>query len=87
MYQEKHMKLAFSMARNAFDQDEVPVGAVIVHNGRVIGKAHNKVIRNNSVSSHAEILAINNASKIFQNYRLKNCEIYVTLENQLYFFA
>ena len=74
------MSLALSMANLAFEEGEVPVGAIVVHEGRVIGEGHNKVITNNSVSSHAEILAINNASQAIQNYRLKNCAIYVTLE-------
>ena len=80
MYQDDHMSLALSMAKLAFHEGEVPVGAIVVHDGRVIGKGYNKVISNNSVSSHAEILAINNASQVIQNYRLKNCAIYVTLE-------
>ena len=80
MYQGDYMSLALSMANLAFEEGEVPVGAIVVHEGRVIGKGHNKVISNNSVSSHAEILAINNASQAIQNYRLKNCTIYVTLE-------
>lgn len=74
------MSLALSMAKIAFKEGEVPVGAIVVHDGKVIGKGYNKVVTNNSVSSHAEILAINNASKAIQNYRLKNCSIYVTLE-------
>jgi tRNA(adenine34) deaminase len=80
MYQGDYMSLALSMANLAFEEGEVPVGAIVVHEGRVIGRGYNKVISNNSVSSHAEILAINNASQAIQNYRLKNCAIYVTLE-------
>ena len=74
------MALAISLAKVAYNADEVPVGAVIVKNGKVIGRGYNKVICNNSVTSHAEILAINNASNFIKNYRLKNCELYVTLE-------
>jgi tRNA(adenine34) deaminase len=74
------MSQALSMAEIAFEADEVPVGAIVVKDGIVIGTGFNKVITNSSVSSHAEILAINNASKILKNYRLNNCEIYVTLE-------
>jgi tRNA(adenine34) deaminase len=74
------MSQALSMAEIAFEADEVPVGAIVVKDGMVIGTGFNKVITNNSVSSHAEILAINNASKVLKNYRLKNCELYVTLE-------
>jgi|TARA_Y100000389_G_C17325808_1_gene445492 tRNA(adenine34) deaminase len=80
MYFDDHMKLAIKMAKTAYAQDEVPVGAIVVKDGEVIGAGFNKVIQNNSVSSHAEILAINDASKKIKNYRLKNCEIYVTLE-------
>ncbi len=80
MYLDDYMKLAMKMAEIAFMQDEVPVGAIVVKNGEVIGKGFNKVIQNNSVSSHAEILAINHASKKIKNYRLTNCEMYVTLE-------
>ena len=80
MYSDYYMNQALSMAKIAFDADEVPVGAIVVKNGVVIGKGFNKVIANRSVSSHAEILAINNASKTLKNYRLKSCELYVTLE-------
>ena len=80
MYSDYYMSQALSMAEIAFEADEVPVGAIVVKDGMVIGTGFNKVITNNSVSSHAEILAINNASKVLKNYRLKNCELYVTLE-------
>ena len=80
MYSDEHMSLAMSMAEIAYANDEVPVGAIIVKNGKVIGKGFNKVISNNSISAHAEIIAINNASQTINNYRLNNCEIYVTLE-------
>ena len=74
------MSLAMSMAEIAYVNDEVPVGAIIVKDGKVIGKGFNKVISKNSISAHAEIIAINNASQTIKNYRLKNCQIYVTLE-------
>ena len=74
------MSLAMSMAEIAYANDEVPVGAIIVKDGKVIGKGCNKVISKNSISAHAEIIAINNASQKINNYRLKNCQIYVTLE-------
>ena len=80
MYSDSFMSLAISMAEVAFQDEEVPVGAVVVCQGQVIGTGFNQVITNNSVSSHAEIEAINNASKTINNYRLINCEIYVTLE-------
>ena len=80
MYLDEHMSLAMRMAKIAYEKDEVPVGAIVVKDGKVIGKGSNKVISKNSISAHAEIIAINNASKTINNYRLINCEIYVTLE-------
>jgi len=80
MYINNYMELALKMAKAAYNEDEVPVGAVIVKDGELIGSGFNQVLSKNSVSAHAEIIAINNASKILNNYRLLNCEIYVTLE-------
>tara|TARA_B100000902_G_scaffold399813_1_gene472705 strand:- start:914 stop:1378 length:465 start_codon:yes stop_codon:yes gene_type:complete len=80
MYIEKYMHLALQQAMKAYQLDEVPVGAIVVKNNIVIGEGCNQVIANNSVSSHAEINAINNASKYLKNYRLVDCDIYVTLE-------
>ena len=71
---------AMKMAKLAYDNDEVPVGAIIVKNEKIIGRGFNEVITQNSVSSHAEINAINQASKFTNNYRLNGCDIYVTLE-------
>ena len=68
------------MAKLAYANDEVPVGAIIVKNEKIIGRGFNQVITKNSVSSHAEINAINQASKFTNNYRLNGCDIYVTLE-------
>jgi tRNA(adenine34) deaminase len=77
---EYYMSQAMKMAHKAFDENEVPVGAIVVKNGEIIGKGYNTVIKDQSVSSHAEINAINSASQTIQNYRLTNCDIYVTLE-------
>ncbi len=74
------MTEALNMAKLAFNIDEVPVGAIVVNNGKIIGRGFNQVISKNSVSSHAEINAINEASKFIKNYRLKGCAIFVTLE-------
>ena len=71
---------AMKMAKLAYNNDEVPVGAIIVKNEKIIGRGFNQVITKNSVSSHAEINAINQASKFTNNYRLNGCDIYVTLE-------
>ena len=71
---------AIDMAKLAFDNDEVPVGAIVVKSGKIIGRGFNQVKTQNSVSSHAEINAINQASQYIKNYRLIGCDIYVTLE-------
>jgi tRNA(adenine34) deaminase len=71
---------AMNMAEVAFSNNEVPVGAIVVHNGEIIGRGFNQVIAKNSVSSHAEINAINQASQFLNNYRLNGCDMYVTLE-------
>jgi tRNA(adenine34) deaminase len=80
MYLEKFMAAAIELAKTAYKENEVPVGAIVVKNGMIIGRGFNQVISTNSVSSHAEIIAINNASQTNDNYRLKECDIYVTLE-------
>ena len=74
------MSNALDLARLAFELNEVPVGAVIIYKGKIIGKGHNNVIGDNDVTSHAEINAIRDASKKTGNYRLTNCTMYVTLE-------
>ena len=74
------MERAIELARESFDAGEVPVGAVIVRNGDIIGEGKNKVIFDNDVTSHAEINAIRDASRRIKNYRLNECSMYVTLE-------
>ena len=74
------MERAIELARESFDEGEVPVGAVIVRNGDIIGEGKNKVIFDNDVTSHAEINAIRDASRSIKNYRLNECSMYVTLE-------
>ena len=74
------MERAIELARESFDDGEVPVGAVIVQNETIIGEGKNKVIFENDVTSHAEINAIRAASKKIKNYRLNDCSMYVTLE-------
>lgn len=72
------MKLAIGEAKKV--QGDVPVGAVIVKDGKVIAKAFNTKEKDNDVTSHAEILAIRSAEKLLGNWRLDGCELYVTLE-------
>ena len=76
----KYMELAFKEAQKAFQEDEVPVGCVIVKDEKVIAKAHNKKEKKNSALFHAEIECINKATKKLNNWNLKGCEMYITLE-------
>ena len=74
------MKRAINLAMESFAEDEVPVGAVIVKDQKIIGEGKNKVVSKNDVSAHAEINAIRDASNSIKNYRLNECLMYVTLE-------
>ena len=74
------MDLAFQCAETAFNHDEVPIGAVIVKEGKVISSAFNTKESDCSVLSHAELLAIHKAEKVLNNWRLDGCELYVTLD-------
>ena len=74
------MKMALDEAQLSFNDNEVPVGAIIVKDNEVIGSGHNEVINTKNVTSHAEINAIIEASKNTNNYRLNNAKMYVTLE-------
>lgn len=78
--QEKFMLVAIEEALKAQKKDEVPIGAVIVLNGKVIAKSHNLMEKKQLATSHAEILAINKACKKLKSWRLLDCEMYVTLE-------
>ena len=74
------MKEAIKQAGLAYKKNEVPIGAVIVKDNLIIGEGHNNVIHDLDISSHAEINAIRHASKKIKNYRLNNCDMYVTIE-------
>ena len=74
------MQEAIELAKEAELNDEVPVGAVITLDNKIIGRGFNQVISLNDVTAHAEILGIKDASKTMINYRLKNTCMYVTLE-------
>jgi tRNA(adenine34) deaminase len=74
------MQIAIEQARIAARKGEVPVGAVIVCNGKVIAKAHNRRERTQNALAHAEVLAIARGCKKLRSWRLDNCEMYVTLE-------
>ena len=77
---EKFMKIALKEARIAYSKLEIPVGAIIVKNGEIIAKAHNIKEEKMDTTKHAEILAIQKASKKLKTWRLNDCEMYVTLE-------
>ncbi len=77
---EYYMKLALQEAETAFEKGEVPVGAVIVSQQRVIARAHNQTIMLNDPTAHAEMLAITAAAAYLQGRYLRNCRLYVTLE-------
>jgi tRNA(adenine34) deaminase len=74
------MKLALEEAEQAFRHDEVPVGAVIVHDDRVIGRAHNQREQLHDPTAHAEMIAITQAAEARRSWRLDGCTLYVTLE-------
>ena len=76
----KYMSMAISQAIKASNINEVPVGAIVIQDHKVIGHGFNRVIQRKSVSAHAEIEAINSASRFLNNYRLNGCDLFVTLE-------
>ena len=77
---KKFMKKAIAEAKKALAQDEVPIGAVIVKDGKVIARAYNQMEKTQLATAHAEILAINKACKKLKSWRLDGLDIYVTLE-------
>ena len=74
------MKIALEEAQAAYSAGEVPVGAVLVHDGQILSRAHNLPITMNDPSAHAELLALRQAAQMLGNYRLGGAELYVTLE-------
>ncbi|MDA8095339.1 MAG: tRNA adenosine(34) deaminase TadA [Betaproteobacteria bacterium] len=77
---ESFMKHALALARAARDAGEVPVGAVIVRDGEIVGRGFNAPIGTHDPSAHAEILALRDAARRLGNYRLPGCVLYVTVE-------
>lgn len=77
---EIYMSEALKEAREAFDKDEVPVGAVIVHDGRIIARAHNQIVMLKDPTAHAEMIAITQAASHLKSERLRGCSIYATIE-------
>lgn len=77
---EKYYEEIIKLAKKAYKKGEVPVGAIIVKDGKILSKAYNRVEKDKNATMHAEILAIKKASKKIKNWRLNDCEMYVTLE-------
>ena len=77
---EKYMNIALDEAKKALKHKEVPVGAVIIKNNKIISKAYNKKETKNDATKHAEIIAISRACKKIKNWRLDDCVLYVTME-------
>ena len=78
--QEKYMKAAMTQAKKAYALGEVPIGCVIVHEGKIIGRGYNRRNTDKNTLAHAEITAINKASRKIGDWRLEDCTLYVTLE-------
>lgn len=77
---ESYMRMALSLAEQAYEADEVPVGAVVVHEGRVIAAAYNQREMLRDPTAHAEMIAITQAAESRGDWRLEQCTLYVTLE-------
>ena len=80
MNDETYMRRALALAQMAADEDETPIGAVIVQDGRIIGEGYNKRNQQGNPLCHAEIEAINQAAGVLGDWRLEDCTLYVTLE-------
>lgn len=80
MLNEKFMKLALKQAQAAYSHDEVPIGAVVVKDDKVIARAYNTRNRGKNAVAHAEVLAISRACAKLGDWRLNGCTLYVTLE-------
>jgi len=76
----KFMRAALGEAARAMKEEEVPVGAVVVHEGRVLARAHNRSLHLHDPTAHAEILALRRAARKLGNYRLPGCSLYATIE-------
>jgi len=80
MYHQDWMRKALIQAQIAFEQGEVPIGAVVVHNGQVIAAAYNEKEQRKDPTAHAEVLAIQRATEVLGSWRLTDAILYVTLE-------
>ena len=80
MSDEVFMREALSLAREAAAAGEVPVGAIVVKDGAVVGHGHNRPVSSRDPTAHAEVMALRDAAERIGNYRLAECMLYVTLE-------
>ena len=76
----EYLRAAIAEAQDAEANGEVPIGAVVVHEGKIIGRGQNRVLRDSDPTAHAEIVALREAGRHLNNYRLEDCVLYVTLE-------
>lgn len=77
---EKYMKEAIKQAKKAWKLEEVPIGCVIVYDGKIIGRGYNRRTIDKNTLAHAELQAIRKASRVMKDWRLEDCTLYVTLE-------
>ena len=77
---EKYMKQALRLAKKAMDSGDVPIGCIIVYDGKVIARGYNRRNKEKQSLAHAELIAIRKASKVIGDWRLEECKMYVTLE-------
>ena len=87
MEKNELMLVALEQAKKAYKKNEIPIGAIVVKNGKIISKAHNIREKKQNALLHAEIIAINKACKKLKSWRLDGCDIYVTLEPCLMCFG
>lgn len=80
MNTEHYMRIALEEAQKAYDKREVPVGAIVVHKGMIIGRGHNLRETTQNPTTHAEMIAIEEASAHLKSFRLEDCTMYITLE-------
>ena len=80
MSDEEFMRIALELAARGDEIDEVPVGALVVQNGAIVGRGYNRPIATSDPTAHAEVMALRDAAHTLGNYRLAGCSLYVTLE-------
>ncbi len=77
---QDYMELALIEAKKALEIDEVPIGAIVIYNDKIVGRGYNLKERDNDPTAHAEIIALQDAARNMQSWRLDNCDLYVTIE-------